>query len=320
VYLGPDDIARALAADVRTGLTATVKELPPKWFYDERGSELFDEITRLDEYYPTRAERSILVERASDIARRAGADTLVELGSGTSAKTRILLEALADAGTLERFIPFDVSATTLEQAAATLAADFGIAVHAIVGDFEHHLDKIPTGGRRLVAFLGGTIGNLAPAARAQFLAEIATSLGPDEALLLGTDLVKDTSRLVAAYDDAAGVTAAFNRNVLHVINRELDADFVPERFAHVARWNAQERWIEMHLRADEHQTVTIARLGLTAEFAAGEAMRTEISAKFVREQVANELDVVGLKLTDWWTDANGDFALSLAQPSPSSAT
>jgi L-histidine N-alpha-methyltransferase len=313
VHLGPDDTARALEADVRAGLAAAPKTLPPKWFYDDRGSELFDEITRLPEYYPTRTERSILVARARDVAELTKADTLVELGSGTSEKTRLLLDALRDAGTLERFVPFDVSEQTLRNAAAAVAREYlGVRVHAVVGDFEHHLGDLPGGGTRLVAFLGSTIGNLAPGPRAQFLADLAATLAPGDALLLGTDLVKDVDRLVAAYDDAAGVTAAFNRNVLSVLDRELDADFDPDAFEHVARWDARAEWIEMRLRARRGQTVHLRDLGLTVEFAAGEELRTEISAKFRREGVERELAAAGFQLAEWWTDPAADFALSLS--------
>ena len=313
VHLEPDAAAAALAADVRAGLTAAPKTLPPKWFYDARGSELFDEITRLPEYYPTRAERAILVERASEIASRAGADTLVELGSGTSEKTRLLLDACTATGRLRRFVPFDVSEQTLRDAAAAVAVEYdGVSVHAVVGDFEHHLDRIPGGDTRLVAFLGSTIGNFTPAARARFLANLAASMAPGDALLLGTDLVKDPTRLVAAYDDDAGVTAAFNRNVLHVIDRELHADFDPDAFAHVAIWDPQQEWIEMRLRAEREQHVTVAALDLAVDFAAGEELRTEISAKFRRDGVAAELAAAGLDLAEWWTDPAGDFALSLA--------
>jgi L-histidine N-alpha-methyltransferase len=315
VHLEPDAMARALEADVRAGLGANPKTLPPKWFYDERGSALFEEITRLPEYYPTRAERAILAQRADEIATRTGADTLVELGSGTSEKTRLLLDALARAGTLRRFVPFDVSEKTLRNAAGAIAHEYdGIGVHAVVGDFEHHLSRIPTGGRRVVAFLGGTIGNLAPAPRATFLAEVARGLADGDALLLGTDLVKDTGRLVAAYDDSAGVTAEFNSNVLRVLNRELDADFDVDEFAHVARWDPDEEWIEMRLRAERDQVVTIGRLEMEVRFAAGEELRTEISAKFRREGVARELAAAGLELAEWWTDPAGDFALSLSLP------
>lgn len=313
VHLGPEDLRAALQRDVVAGLTSVPKELPPKYFYDARGSELFDEITRLPEYYPTRCERSILEERAAEIARVTGADTLVELGSGTSEKTHLLLAALAGAGRLRRIVAFDVSEPTLRDAATTLAAEYPEAdVTAVVGDFEHHLHTIPGGGRRLVAFLGGTIGNLAPKARAQFLSEVAALMVPGDAFLLGTDLVKDVGRLEAAYDDAAGITAAFNRNVLHVVNRELGADFDPEGFAHVARFDPEEEWIEMWLRAADAHTVTIGDLDLTVDYAAGEAMRTEISAKFRREGVEAELGDADLAMTRWWTDAGGDFALSLS--------
>jgi L-histidine N-alpha-methyltransferase len=304
-----------LRADARAGLTASPKVLPPKWFYDEEGCRLFDEITRLPEYYPTRTERAILARHAGDIAARMSADTLVELGSGTSEKTRLLLDALSAHGSLRRFVPFDVSEPTLRDAANAIELEYpGVDVHAVVGDFERHLDRLPGGGTRLVAFLGSTIGNLDPDGRARFYRSIAAGLAPDDALLLGTDLVKDTRRLEAAYDDSAGVTAAFNRNVLSVLNRELAADFVPDRFAHVARWNPAEEWIEMRLRSLGTQTVHVDGLDLEVAFADGEEMRTEISAKFRRERVEAELAAAGLALAAWWTDPGGDFALSLSVP------
>ena len=313
VHLDAEDLRRALCDDVRRGLTAAPKCLPPKWFYDERGCELFEEITRLPEYYPTRREREILEARADEVAALTSADTLVELGSGTSTKTRLLLDALRDHGTLRRFVPFDVSEPTLRAAGTSIVSEYpGVAVHAVVGDFEHHLGLLPRDGRRLVAFLGGTIGNLAPAERAKFLSEMAGLLAPGDALLLGTDLVKDEARLVRAYDDDAGVTAAFNRNVLHVLNRELDADFAPEQFAHVARWNPDEEWIEIRLRADGPQRVRVGALDLDVAFDDGEELRTEISAKFRRPRLEAELSAAGLALQHWWTDAAGDFALSLA--------
>lgn len=313
VHLSDDEIDAALAADVRAGLTATPKELPPKWFYDDRGSDLFDQITRLPEYYPTRAERSILDAHAGDIAAATGADTLVELGSGTSEKTRLLLDALAGAGTLRRFVPFDVSEQTLRDAAQAIADEYAVPVHAVVGDFERHLDRIPDGGRRVVAFLGGTIGNFLPGDRARFLRAIAAGLGPEDSFLLGTDLVKDRGRLVAAYDDAAGVTAAFNKNVLQVVNTRLDADFDPDRFEHVARFDEQHEWIEMCLRTPAATRVRVGALDLDVEFAAGEEMRTEISAKFTRARVETVTGDAGLRLEHWWTDPAGDFALSLAR-------
>src|SRR3954468_8803058 len=315
VYLDPGALADQLATDVRAGLTATPKTLPPKYFYDARGSELFDEITRLPEYYPTRTERAILAAHAGEIAAASGAEVLVELGSGTSEKTRLLLDALRAAGTLRRFVPFDVDPSVLRLAGAALTEEYpGLEVEGVVGDFTRHLGELPTAGRRMVAFLGSTIGNLAPAERAAFLHDLAATLQPGDSLLLGTDLVKDEGRLVRAYDDAEGVTAEFNRNVLLVLNRELKADFDPEAFAHVARWDAEHEWIEMRLRSVRDQQVNVAALDLGVSFAAGEEMRTEISAKFRRAGVERELAAAGLTMTHWWTDPAGDFGLSLAQP------
>ena len=313
VHLGADDLRAALESDVRTGLTSAPKDLPPKWFYDEAGSELFERITRLPEYYPTRAERSILEEYRHTVAPFTGADTIVELGSGTSEKTRLLLDAFTDRRQLRRFIPFDVSEETLRRAAATLAEEYaGVEVHAIVGDFDHHLGTIPEGGRQLVAFLGGTIGNFPPKARAEFLAALSSRMDVGDSLLLGTDLVKSPTRLVAAYDDAEGVTAEFNRNVLRVINRDLRANLVPHRFRHVALFDEGEEWIEMRLRSERDQRAYVRGLDLEVAFADGEDVRTEISAKFRRQRVEDELAEAGLALARWWVDENGDFALSLS--------
>jgi L-histidine N-alpha-methyltransferase len=312
-YLAADSAADALRRDVCDGLTRTPKSLPPKWFYDSVGSDLFDQITRLPEYYPTRAEAEILRARAADIAAASGADTLVELGSGTSEKTRILLDALRDGGSLRRFIPFDVDASVLESAGAAIGEEYpGIEIDAVCGDFEEHLGKIPHVGRRLVIFLGSTIGNLTTGPRAEFLAALADNLEPGDGLLLGTDLVKDVDRIVHAYDDSAGVTAQFNKNVLAVVNRELDADFDLDAFDHVARWNADEERIEMWLRASTPQRVRVGGLDMTVDFAAGEEMLTEVSCKFRADAVADELSAVGLRRTNWWTDQAGDFGLSLA--------
>lgn len=312
-HLAADAARTALRDDVRHGLAQDPKSLPPKWFYDDTGSELFDRITRLPEYYPTRAEAEILRAHSVEVASLSGADTLVELGSGTSEKTRMLLDALQDTGSLRRFIPFDVDAGVLEMAGEAIARDYpGVRVQAVCGDFEHHLAQIPGGGRRLFVFLGSTLGNLTPGPRADFLSALAAVMNDGDGLLLGTDLVKDTARLVRAYDDAAGVTAAFNRNVLAVVNRELDADFDLAAFAHVARWNSAERRMEMWLRARRAQRVVIAALDLTVDFAAGEEMLTEVSCKFRPEQVADELAAAGLQRRRWWTDAAGDFGLSLA--------
>ena len=310
-HLAPTSMRVALEADVRTGLTATPKTLPPKWFYDARGSVLFDQITRLPEYYPFRCERAILVAQAGQIAELSGADTLIELGSGTSEKARLLLAALHEAGTLRRFVPFDVDETVLLQASHEIGAAYpDVAVHAVVGDFEHHLPLLPRGGRRLIAFLGGTIGNLLPEQRAVFLRTLAESMDSGDALLVGTDLVKDEQRLVRAYDDRAGVTAQFNLNVLHVLNRELDADLDVEAFAHEAVWCAGDEWIEMRLRSLHPQVARV--LDLEVHFAEGERIRTEISAKFWPARIAEELTTAGLRTTRFWTDENGDYGLSLA--------
>ncbi|MFJ6124295.1 L-histidine N(alpha)-methyltransferase [Streptomyces griseoviridis] len=307
----PEDATEAaLRADVLRGLTGTPKTLPPKWFYDAHGSDLFERITELPEYYPTRAEREILVDRSAEIAEATRARTLVELGSGSSEKTRHLIAALTD---LHTYVPVDVSESALTQAGHALIAERpGLHVHALIADFTAALALPTTPGPRLVAFLGGTIGNLPPAERAAFLASIRALLSPGDALLLGTDLVKDEAVLVRAYDDAAGVTAAFDKNVLTVVNRELGADFDPEAFDHVALWDADREWIEMRLRSRADQTVKVPALGLAVEFAAGEELRTEISAKFRKDGVSAELDAAGLELTHWWTDSEGRFALSLS--------
>jgi L-histidine N-alpha-methyltransferase len=314
VHLTDSERATAMADDVRAGLTGAPKSLPPVWFYDERGSVLFDEITRLPEYYLTRAEHSILAARADEIAALAGADVLVEIGSGTSEKTRLLLNAMAATDSLRRVVPFDVSEEMLRGAAASIAEEYGVDVHAVVGDFHRHVSQLPREGRRLVAFLGSTIGNLTPAQRARFFVDLAGSMSADESLLIGTDLAKDPQRLQAAYDDAQGVTAAFNRNVLIVLNRELDANFDPDAFAHVAVWNAGNSWMEMRLRSLQDQLVTVGALDLEVRFALGEEMLTEISAKFTVEQVREELSSSGFVVDRTWTDPAGDFLLTLAHP------
>jgi L-histidine N-alpha-methyltransferase len=322
--------AASLRADALAGLTATPKSLPPKWFYDAQGSALFEKITELPEYYPTRAERSILRAVAPQIAALTGAASLVELGSGSSDKTRLLLSALRDAGTLRQYVPVDVSESALTLAGDALAAEYpGLAVHAVVADFEQYLGVPPAAGTgdggqaaagaggdgpRLVAFLGSTIGNMVPAEREVFLRRVRAQLRPGDAFLLGTDLVKDPAVLVAAYDDDAGVTAAFNKNVLAVLNAELGADFDLDAFEHVALWDAGREWIEMRLRATSAQSVRVADLGLDIEFAAGEEMRTEVSAKFREGGARAELAAAGLAMRSWWTDEAGQFGLSLSAP------
>ena len=313
--LGDGD-ERTLANDVLDGLTRPFKEIPPKHFYDTRGSELFDEITRLPEYYPTRAERSILRARSGQIATATRAVELVELGSGTAEKTRVLLDAMAERGNLRRYVPLDVSEAVVRECAAELVADYdGLRVHGVVGDFERHLDCLPPPtGPRIVALLGGTIGNFPPGSRRRLLKRLRGVLREQDRLLLGTDLVKDPAVIEAAYDDAAGVTAEFNRNVLHVLNRELGADFVPEAFEHVAFFDRRQEWIEMRLRATRPMSVDVAGLGLRVELAAGEEIRTEISAKFTRERLAADYEAAGLALDGWHTDSGGRFALSLGRP------
>jgi L-histidine N-alpha-methyltransferase len=306
---------RSLANDVLDGLTRPFKEIPAKHFYDSRGSDLFEQICELPEYYPTRTERAILLARADGIVRRTGAGELVELGSGSAEKARILLRAMSRAGTLRRYVPLDVSESALEAAAQELVDEFDeLAVHGVIGDFERHLGHVPEpdGTPRIVALLGGTIGNFLPGTRRRLLREIRTLLGPRDRLLLGTDLVKDPAAIEAAYDDAEGVTAEFNRNVLHVINRELDADFSPDAFEHIAFFDRRHEWVEMRLRSQRPCTVLVGDLGLRVDFAAGEELRTEISAKFTRARVEEDFAAAGLTLDCWYPDPDELFALSLA--------
>jgi L-histidine N-alpha-methyltransferase len=313
------DAAAAMARDVRDGLSASPKELSPKYFYDERGSQLFERITELPEYYPTRAEREILAERSAEILAAAGTPgTLVELGSGSASKTRHLLSAMREAGCLETYVPVDISEEITHETARVLVEEYpGLIVRGLVCDFENDLERIPSdSGARLVAFLGGTIGNLYPGPRREFLTRIAALFGPGDHLLLGTDLVKETARLEAAYDDAAGVTAEFNKNVLHVLNRELSADFDLDAFEHVARFDDREERMDIRLRSLADQTVRLDELDLTISFAAGEEMRTEISTKFTRERLECVYTEAGLEMCGWFTDAAGDYALTLARVAP----
>ena len=305
----------SMAADVRAGLTRKgLKMLPPKYFYDDRGSELFDEITSLPEYYPTRCERAILNRRAPEIVEITGARQLLERGSGMASKTRALLFAMAGSGALDRYLPVDVSELVVERCASELVEMYpGLIVHGVVGDFEQHLEHVPDGDARLVAFLGGTIGNLYPDERAPFLRDIRALMGDRGWLVLGTNLVKDVATLEAAYNDSAGVTAEFNRNVLHAINRELDGDFDVDSFEHIAFWNELDSWIELRLRADGEQHVTIEGADLELELADGEDIRTEISTKFTRERLEEELAGAGMELEAFFTDDDGMFGLSLAR-------
>jgi L-histidine Nalpha-methyltransferase len=330
----PDDFRESsLRADVLTGLTATPKWLPPKWFYDAEGSALFEKITELPEYYPTRAERAILRVASAEIAAASRAGTLVELGSGSSEKTRLLLDALRSEGTLARYVPVDVSESALRAAGAAVAAEYpGLDVHAVVSDFDAYLGLEAAGsgdgpqphpggrppqtppGDRLVAFLGSTIGNMMPPERARFLSRVRSALRPGDAFLLGTDLVKDPAVLIAAYDDSAGVTSAFNKNVLSVLNDSLGADFDLDAFDHVVVWDPESEWIEMRLRSAADQEVRVPGVKLTVPFGAGEEMRTEVSAKFRRAGVAAELAAAGFEMRSWWTDDAGQFGLSLSVP------
>jgi len=315
IHLSDSDAADALHHDVRLGLSADPKWLPPKWFYDTRGSELFEQITTLPEYYPTRTERELLGRSVGEIAARATVDTLVELGSGSSEKTRLLLDALTANGSLQRFVPLDVSESALRSAMTAVAREYrGLAVHGVVGDFTQHLELLPAGHgeRRLVAFLGGTIGNLLPGERAGFFTALRTALDPGELLLLGAGLITDPAVMVPAYDDAAGVTAEFNRNVLCVLNRELGADFEVAAFDHVAVWDTTHEWIEMRLRARRAMTVRLPAVHMTVRYSEGEEMRTEVSVKFRRAGLGAELVDSGFADQTWWTDPDDRFALVLA--------
>jgi L-histidine N-alpha-methyltransferase len=312
--LGPDE--RQLAFDVLDGLTRPFKEVPPKHFYDAEGSRLFEQICEQPEYYPTRTEREILEATAEEIVSRTRAAELVELGSGVPTKTLLLLDAMRDAGTLDRYVPFDVSENVLLASAERLVEQYpGLRVFGVLGDFERHLDALPAAeGPRIIAFLGGTIGNFPPGSRRKFLRGLARALRPQDRLLLGTDLVKDPAVLEAAYNDTAGVTAAFNRNMLAVINRELDGEFDLDAFEHVAFYDREQEWIEMRLRALEPMVVNVRGLDLAVHFANREEMRTEISAKFTRERLRADLAAAGLRLHALITDEDGLFALSLSGP------
>ncbi|MEJ8281596.1 L-histidine N(alpha)-methyltransferase [Pseudonocardia spirodelae] len=315
VHLSQTDAGAALRSDVTRGLAASPKELPPKWFYDARGSELFEQITALPEYYPFRTERALLTDSVDDVARASGADTVVELGSGSSTKTRLLLDAFTRAGTLRRYVPQDVSESALRGAIDELHRDYPhLDVHGVVGDFTRDLDRLPgaePGGKRMIAFLGGTIGNLLPGPRHDFLLHVRSVLQPGEQLLLGTGLATDPAVMVPAYDDAAGVTAEFNRNVLHVLNRELHADFDVDAFQHVAVWDADNSWIEMRLRATRDMRVRVADLDLGVDFTAGEELATEVSAKFTTDVLDDVTAAAGFTTTRRWVDPDRRFALTL---------
>ncbi len=314
VHLEPDWWRTTLEQDVRNGLTAENKSIPAKWFYDELGSQLFDQITKLDEYYPFRAEREILRDYSSEIVEAAGADTLVELGSGTSEKSRVLLDAMAKANMLKRYVPFDVSEEMLRTAAGDISRDYpGVEIGGVVGDFDRHIPLVPIGGTGMVAFLGSTIGNFPPASRTRFIADVASALDSGGTFLLGTDLVKEPERLWAAYNDADGVTAAFNLNLLTMLNRELNADFDLDHFEHAADWDAENEWVDIRIRSTAAQQVCVKDLGLEIDFAEGEELHTEISAKFHLDGIASELADAGMTVVKQWTDSNDDFGMTLAR-------
>jgi L-histidine Nalpha-methyltransferase len=314
VHLPPGGPLSGMAADVRIGLTKPFKELSPRYFYDERGSELFEQITTLEEYYPTRAERAILsADAAAIVAAAAQPATLIELGSGSASKTRVLLDAMRDAGCLRAYAPVDISEEITRDTAAAVAREYGIDVHGLVCDFERDLERIPLEGPRMIAFLGGTIGNFEPQQRASFLARVANLLGPEDTFLLGTDLIKDRGTLEAAYNDSQGVTAAFNKNVLAVLNARLGADFDLGAFEHVAFFDEENLFVDIRLRSLRRQLVSIADLDMTVAFERGEEMRTEISTKFARPGLEGIYREAGLDLSDWWTDPEELFGLSLAR-------
>jgi L-histidine N-alpha-methyltransferase len=314
VYLRDGALA-TIDEDVRDGLSKRPKTLPPKYFYDERGSRLFEQITRLPEYYPTRTEQAILDGVGADIIEATRPEELVELGPGSARKTHALLDPMLQENSGSIYVPVDVSESAVRESASRLADEYAsLAIHGIVGDFERHLEHLPRNGRRLIAFLGGTIGNLDRGERHLMLRRLREQLGPEDRLLIGTDLVKDRRRLEVAYNDSAGVTAEFNRNILHVINANLDGELDPQRFDHIAFYNERAQWMEMRLRARDGHTARIAGLGMDVEFAAGEEIRTEISCKFTQSGLAREYAAAGLDLLSWHTDDESLFALSLTGP------
>jgi L-histidine N-alpha-methyltransferase len=304
-----------MAADVRAGLTRPFKELSPRYFYDERGSALFERITELEEYYPTRCERAILEDKSREICEAANRPaSLIELGSGSARKTQVLLDAMRSAGCLETYCPVDISEEITRETAKRIATEYeGINVRGLVCDFEFDLERVPVEGPRVIALLSGTIGNFAPHQRASFLRRIANLLGPEDRFLLGTDLVKDREAVESAYNDSAGVTAEFNKNVLTVLNRELGANFDVDAFEHVARWDPENLWVDIRLRSLDNQVVNVSALDMLVPFGAGEEMRTEISTKFLRTGLEGIYEEAGLELTDWWADPDDLYALSLAR-------
>ncbi|MGW3308108.1 L-histidine N(alpha)-methyltransferase [Streptomyces sp. NPDC001073] len=307
-------LSAELRADARRGLTAHPKQLPPKWLYDARGSALFEEITALPNYYPFLSEMRLLADCSADIASATGARTLIELGPGAASKTCLLVDALSARGTLYDYVPLDVSASALGMAYAALSSAYpSIVVDPVLADFTTALELPPSTGPRLVIFLGGTMGNLLPEERAAFLRSVRSRLAPEDTLLLGVDLVKDPSTIVAAYSDST--TAAFSKNILARLNRELGADFDLDLFEHLAVWDAEAEWVEMRLRALKDVTVTLRQLdGLAVHFDEGEELRTEVSAKFRAAGLAGELAAAGLEMPRWYTAPDQFYGLALAVP------
>ncbi len=314
VCLDPADLTRTMVDDVRRGLTGHPKRLPSKYFYDARGSELFERITELPEYYQTRTELQILHSIAGDLIDDLACEELVELGSGSSTKTRVLLDAMQRRGSLRRYLPFDVSAEMLQGSCSSLLERYpSMVVHAVVGDFQRHLGSVPPAeGNRLAIFLGSTIGNLEADERRAFLRDVRGLLDANGRFLLGVDLVKDKAMLEAAYDDSAGVTAEFNRNILRVVNNGLEADFHPEAYRHVAFYDIEKARIEMHLAPETNQQVRISKLDLEVDVGTDETIWTEISCKFTRASTESMLAEAGMRLERWFSDPENRFALALA--------
>src|SRR5262245_1985941 len=316
-----DRLAR-MADEVRAGLLARpLPTLPCKYFYDGRGSQLFEAITRLPEYYQTRTEEAILGSIAHEVVRRVHPRELVELGSGVSRKLRVVLDAIRRRGLLESCVLFDISQTALVDSAEALAVAYpGLDVRGVVGDFVEDLEALGAGRERLVLFLAGTIGNLHPDEVSGFLSRLSAQLAAGDGLLVGVDLVKDPARLHAAYNDAAGVTAEFNRNILRVVNKALGADFEPGGFEHVAFYDPEHAWIEMRLRAARPMRVRVPAAGIELRLSPGDEIRTELSCKYTRESFTARLLGSGFELDRWWTDPDQLFASALLRRSAPAAS
>ena len=303
----------ALARDVNVGLRMRPKSIPPKHFYDAHGSLLFEKICDTSEYYPTRTEQSLLERNGQAIVTTTNPTCIVELGSGSARKVSTILGAVEQTGARCTYVPFDVSRSIVEASSSALVARFPwLSIHAIVGDFDKHLEALPRRGPTLFMFLGGTIGNFTPEEASAFLKQLAAHMQPEDHFLLGTDLVKDSDVLNRAYNDADGVTAAFNKNVLRVINHKLKGCFDLDSFEHIAYFDPDKAQIEMYLESLERQTVRIEGLEMDVEFAAGERILTEISRKFTKDGVRRMLKTAGLELTSWFEPLDGYFGLSLA--------